>query len=107
MLRAIGTRPARMFMIIMLEAAVLAIISIAVGILAGLAVEWFFSVHGINYTGIEFAGVTITQLIYPVPGLRQFTFFPFMVFVFSLTAALYPAVFASRLSPSRAMQRSM
>lgn len=106
-LRAVGTRPVNMAIIIFLEAALLSLISILIGLGLGLAVMKIFSVYGINYKGIEFAGVTITELIYPVMVLRQFTLFPFLIFVFSLIAALYPAVFAAKLTPARAMQRSM
>jgi ABC-type lipoprotein release transport system permease subunit len=66
-----------------------------------------FSVYGINYKGIEFASVTITELIYPVLAQRQFTFFPLLIFIFSLIAAIYHAVFAARLLPAKAMQRSL
>jgi ABC-type lipoprotein release transport system permease subunit len=106
-LRAVGTRPVNMAIIIFLEAALLSLISILIGLGLGLAVMKIFSVYGINYKGIEFAGVTITELIYPVMALRQFTLFPLLIFVFSLIAALYPAVFAAKLTPARAMQRSM
>ena len=106
-LRAVGTRPVNMAIIIFLEAALLSLISILIGLGLGLAVMKIFSVYGINYKGIEFAGVTITKLIYPVMALRQFTLFPLLIFVFSLIAALYPAVFAAKLTPARAMQRSM
>jgi ABC-type lipoprotein release transport system permease subunit len=68
---------------------------------------YIFSVYGINYKGIEFAGVTITELIYPVVRPRQFTVFPVLIFIFSFIAAIYPAVFAAKLTPARAMQKSM
>ncbi len=106
-LRAIGTRPVSMSLIIFFEAASLSFFSILFGLGLGYIVMQIFSVYGINYTGIEFAGVTITELIYPVMTIRQFTFFPALVFVFSLVAAVYPAVFAARLTPAKAMQRSM
>lgn len=106
-LRAVGTRPVNMAIIIFLEAASLSLISIFLGLVLGLTVMQIFSVYGINYKGIEFAGVTITELIYPVMALRQFTLFPLLIFVFSLIAAIYPAVFAAKLTPARAMQRSM
>ena len=106
-LRAVGTRPVNMAIIIFLEAASLSLISIFLGLVLGLTVMQIFSVYGINYKGIEFAGVTITELIYPVMALRQFTLFPLLIFAFSLIAAIYPAVFAAKLTPARAMQRSM
>jgi ABC-type lipoprotein release transport system permease subunit len=106
-LRAIGTRPVSMALIILFEAASLSIVSILFGLGLGLIIMQVFSIYGINYTGIEFAGVTITELLYPVITLKQFTLFPALVFIFSIVAALYPAFFAARLTPARAMQRSM
>jgi ABC-type lipoprotein release transport system permease subunit len=73
----------------------------------GFIIMKIFSVYGINYKGIEFAGVTITELIYPVMALKQFTVFPLLIFIFSIIAAIYPAVFAARLTPARALQRSL
>jgi ABC-type lipoprotein release transport system permease subunit len=106
-LRAVGTRPGNMALIIIFEAAILSLISIMIGLTIGFLVMQILSVYGINYKGIEFAGVTITELIYPEFALRQFTVFPLLIFIFSLIAALYPAVFAAKITPARAMQRSM
>jgi ABC-type antimicrobial peptide transport system permease subunit len=106
-LRAVGTRPVNMSLMIFFEAASLSLISILFGLGLGFLVMYIFSVYGINYRGIEFAGVTIMELIYPVQTLRQFTLFPALIFMFSLIAAAYPAVFAAKLTPAKAMQRSM
>ncbi len=106
-LRAIGTRPGNMALIIFLEAASLSLISILIGLGLGFLIMQIFSVYGINYKGLEMAGVTITELIYPVMRPIQFTVFPVLIFIFSLIAAIYPAVFAAKLLPARAMQRSM
>jgi ABC-type lipoprotein release transport system permease subunit len=106
-LRAIGTRPIRMALIIMLEAASLSVVFIAMGAAMGFLITWYFSRHGIDYVGIEFAGVTMRELLYPVLRSRHFTLFPFLIFLFTLIAATYPAVYAARLTPARAMRRSI
>jgi ABC-type lipoprotein release transport system permease subunit len=106
-LRAIGTRPTRMAAIVFLEAASLSLISMAIGAALGFAVTKYYSVQGIDYRGIEFAGVTITDLLYPVLKLEQFTLYPLLIFLFSLIAAVYPAVFAARLTPAKAMRKSL
>jgi ABC-type lipoprotein release transport system permease subunit len=106
-LRAIGTRPARMASIILLEALSLAIISMIIGIAIGFVIMKYFSIYGIDYTGIEFAGVTITELIFPVFTLEQYTIYPLLTIIFSLMAALYPALYAARLTPAKAMRRSL
>lgn len=106
-LRAIGTRPFRMGGIILLEAASLSFVSIILGTIIGVAFIHYFSIHGINYKGIEFAGVTINEFIYPVFMTKQFTLYPAMIMLFSIIAAIYPAVFAAKLTPARAMRRSL
>ncbi|MCK5506410.1 MAG: ABC transporter permease, partial [Thermodesulfovibrionia bacterium] len=77
-LRAIGTRPVRMAAIIILEAASLALISMVIGTTIGFAFIKYFSINGINYKGIEFAGVTITELIFPFFTIEQFTLYPLL-----------------------------
>ncbi|HDH00255.1 MAG TPA: FtsX-like permease family protein, partial [Nitrospirae bacterium] len=106
-LRALGTRPVNMALIIFFESAALSLISIVMGLGLAFVFMQVFSVYGINYKGIEFAGVTITELMYPVMTVKQFTLYPFLIFIFSLVAAIYPAVFAAKMTPARAMRRSM
>jgi ABC-type lipoprotein release transport system permease subunit len=89
-LRAIGTRPVSMALIILFEAASLSIVSILFGLGLGFIIMQVFSIYGI-----------------PVMTLKQFTLFPALVFSFSIIAALYPAFYAARLTPARAMRRSM
>jgi len=106
-LRAIGTRPLRMALMILLEGGCLAIISIIIGSAVGFFFSWLFSVYGIDYRGIEFAGTTINELIYPVMNVRQYLLNPLYVLFFTLVAALYPAWYAARLTPAKAMKRSL
>ena len=105
-LRAVGTRPFRMALTILFEAGALAIISIIIGIAIGYAATYYVSVRGIDYVGIEFGGVTLRELIYPVMHFNQFTLFPLYVFTFTLIAGIYPALFAAKLAPAKAMRRS-
>ena len=106
-MRAVGTRPVQMALIIVFEAVSLAIISIVIGMVIGWLLNTLFGVIGIDYSGIEFAGVTMTEPIYTVMRPVQFTVFPVMIMAFSLVAAIYPAFYAARLTPSKAMRKSM
>ncbi len=105
-LRAVGTRAMAMARLIVIEAGTLAALSIVLGAIMGLIVTAIVMHTGINYTGIEFAGVTFRKLLYPVLTVKQFILYPAIVFVFTLLVALYPAAYAARLSPSKAMRRS-
>lgn len=103
-LRAVGTRPVRMALMILCEAGALSVLSILIGSAMGFGVNYWLSITGVDYVGIEFAGVTLRELIYPVLRMEQFVLFPVGVFLFTLVAGIYPAVFAARLAPARAMQ---
>jgi ABC-type lipoprotein release transport system permease subunit len=106
-LRAVGTKPLGLFRLIVFEAASLAVLSILIGLALGFALTYFTSRVGINYTGVEFAGVTFRELLYPVLRVGQFIEYPLWVFVFTVLAGIYPAVHAARMNPARAMRRSL
>lgn len=105
-LRAVGTRPRSIFRLILSEAAALAVVSIVLGLV--ISAIWVGVVRstGIDYTGIEYAGVTFRDKIYPVMRVIQFVLYPACVFVITSLVGLYPAVYAARLAPARAMRKS-
>jgi ABC-type lipoprotein release transport system permease subunit len=105
-LRAMGTRPARLAALVLLEAAGLSLVSVLIGVALGAAFTGWVAVTGIDYRGIEVGGVTFRELIYPVLSARQFIVFPLQVFIFALIAGVYPAVYAARLMPAAAMRES-
>ncbi|MBS1271752.1 MAG: Lipoprotein-releasing system transmembrane protein LolE [Candidatus Marinimicrobia bacterium] len=105
-LRAVGTKPREMGKLIVYEAACLSLISIAVGIVLGYIITWITTLTGIDYTGIQFAGVTFRKMLYPVMNLRMFIEYPIYVFLFTTVTGLYPAWYAARMRPADAMRRS-
>jgi ABC-type lipoprotein release transport system permease subunit len=105
-LRAVGTRPGGIVKLIICEAGSLAIVSNLMGCVLGFIVTLIMAKVGINYTGIEYVGVTFQKLIYPVLRIRQFIEYPLWVFVFTTLIGLYPAIHAARMSPAGAMRRS-
>ena len=105
-MRAIGTRPFKMAFLVIFEAAAIALISIAIGTVLGLAATGYFSVAGIDYTGLEFGGLTFRDKLYPVMTAYQFTIYPIWLFVFTMMVGIYPGVYAARLKPARAMKKS-
>jgi ABC-type lipoprotein release transport system permease subunit len=106
-LRAVGTRPFAIARLIVFEAASLAILSIVLGSILGLIVTFITASIGIDYTGIEYVGITFRKLIYPVLKMHQFVEYPLWVFLFTTLVGLYPAIYAARMRPSAAMRRSL
>ncbi len=105
-LRAVGTRPFSVAILIIFEAGALAVLSILFGELLGFGLTYAISVVGIDYTGIEFAGVTFRELLYPVLQVDQFIIYPFWIFVFTIVIGVYPAIYAARLSPADALRKT-
>jgi len=106
-LRAVGTRPVRMALMILAEAGLLAGVSIAIGIVLGLAVTLIFQWHGLDYSGIDYAGVTFQEPLTPIFRLYQYYVYPALLFAFTLVVGLYPAIYAARLNPTKAMRKSL
>ena len=106
-LRAVGTRPGAVARLVVSEAAALSVISIVLGVIIALLVTGIVSKIGIDYRGIEYAGVTFTEKIYPVLRPIQFVKYPAWVFIVTTLVGIYPAVYAARLRPARAMRRSL
>lgn len=105
-LRALGTRAFGISRLILFEAGALAVISIIVGAILGLASTLILAAIGINYGGAEFYGLTFNESIRPEVRLMQFVIYPFWVFIFTLAIGIYPAIHASRIEPARAMRKS-
>lgn len=106
-LRAVGTRVAGIRRLILFEAGALALISIVIGIILGYGLTLWVTATGIDYKGIEFAGTTIKDMIYPEMSLMHFVFFPLGVFLFTLLVAVYPAWVAGRMNITDGMRKSL
>ncbi|MBN2345155.1 MAG: ABC transporter permease [Candidatus Aminicenantes bacterium] len=106
-LRAVGTRPWGVFKLMLAESGSLGIISAAIGVLLSLILIAILSKTGIDYRGIEFAGTTFQDLLYPVVKAYQFIVYPAGLFVFTLLVGVYPAAVAARMSITDAIRRSL
>lgn len=106
-LRAVGTRPWGVFKLMMAESGSLGIISAAIGIVISLILTGLVAKTGIDYRGIEFAGTTFNDLLFPVMKIYQFIVYPAGLFIFTLLVGIYPAIVASRMSITDAIRRSL
>ncbi len=106
-LRAVGTRPGGIRRLVVLEAGALALLSIAMGIVLGFGITLIISKTGLDYKGIEFAGATIRELIYPTLQIKQFILYPACVLLFTLLVGCYPAWYAAKMSLVGAMKKTL
>jgi ABC-type lipoprotein release transport system permease subunit len=104
--RAIGTTPYQILRLVMLEALLIAVISCIVGDIMGYVSNRYFETNGVPMGEFELSGVAFT-FVYTRLTLEQYTMFPVYVTILTLVAAIYPAIFASRITPAKALQRSL
>lgn len=105
--KALGTEPRQIFQLIVCEAFLLAILGLIFGFIIGTPIIWYFSIHGIPFGDLQFQGLTIADKIKTVMTPAQFTIFPLWMIGLTLVASVYPAIFAAKIIPSRALQRAL
>jgi ABC-type lipoprotein release transport system permease subunit len=106
-IKALGTEPTKIFQLIVCEAFLLAMLGLIFGLIIGTPLIWYYSVHGIPFGDLQFQGLTVADKIKTVMTPSQFTIFPLWMIGLTLVASIYPAIFASRIIPSRALQKTL
>ena len=103
-LRALGTPPADVFRLVLTEVMVMSLVSISIGIVVSILVNYIFSLHGVampqpfSYGGMEFTHfyTEVSALSVYVPALT--------VALSALLVSVFPALRAARVSPARALR---
>ena len=108
---AIGTSARQMFAIVMAEAFVLGVVSVAVGLALGLSVHYYFASHGLDLTALygedlEMAGIVFEGRIYSDLAASSVTLWALVVLAIVVLSAIYPALRATRLDPVEAMRHA-
>ena len=104
MLRAIGVRPAQVMRLVMYEVAVMAVISLIIGSVIALGVNYWLSLEGITISqGITYGGVEF-RTFYSEINARSFIIPAITVFVAAIIVSLFPAIKAARTAPAKAMR---
>lgn len=104
LLRAMGTRPGQIFWLVLIEVSIMAVISVALGSVAGWALNYLISIYGIpmpfefSYGGMEFTHA------YSEVNTRSFLIPIVVVILSALTVSILPALRASRTAPAAAMR---
>ncbi len=104
-LLAIGTRPHQLFWLILLEGLYIALLSVMAGLLLGGLLSYWKSIAGIDYSGAEFSGVSMSEPVYLVIDILAFIKISGFILMITVLSCVYPALHAARLQPSLAMKK--
>jgi ABC-type lipoprotein release transport system permease subunit len=102
---ALGIKPRRLALLVLLETFLMALLGLLIGVALGAAVNGYFATYGFAYPGMDemTARFNMPSVIYPAVGLFPILLGPSVVFVFCLFAAVYPALKLYGLRPVEAM----
>jgi predicted RND superfamily exporter protein len=102
---AMGVTPGRLSKILFMESMALTALGVALGILAGSLVTWYFEVHGLLISGAEdmMRQYGMPERIHPDLSGLSVAIGAAIVLVITLLTALYPAIKVRRLTPIKAM----
>ncbi len=103
---ALGLTPGRLGRLIMLETAMMGLLGLALGAVAGALVTTWFTVNGLSIPGMDemAAQFNLPARVYPRVSLLTMFIGPAVVFLFTLLAAVYPALRLHRLRIVDAMR---
>ncbi|MBN1409736.1 MAG: ABC transporter permease [Spirochaetales bacterium] len=103
-MRSMGTRSFKMVSLILYEVGALALLGALLGSLFGFIVTFILSNVGMDYRGVEFAGATMTEILYPILHVKQFIIYPLSAFILTVLVGVYPALFSVRVPISRMLR---
>ncbi len=102
---AVGTRPERLTRLVLTESAGMTLVGVAVGVVLGCLLTWYFQLHGMEIAGSSelLRQYGIPSRLYPRLSLLSASVGPVAVFIITWISALYPAFKIRRLKPVEAM----
>ena len=103
---SLGLRPGQLGRLVMLETAMMGVIGLILGAIAGTILTTWFTVNGLSIPGMEemAANFNLPARVYPEVTPWTAVAGPLVVFLFTLLAAAYPALRLHRLHPVEAMR---
>lgn len=103
---ALGIKPRRLALLVLLETFLMAALGLLIGVMLGGLVSAYFAHAGFAYPGMDemAAKFNMSPVMYPAVGPISLLVGPSVVFVFCLFAAIYPALKLYGLRPVEAMR---
>ncbi len=104
-MKCIGTRPSRIFFMVVFEAINLGLVGLFSGVVVGVLVVGLFNIIGIDFSFyMESArNMGTGSVIYPIIRATDILKAASIVFITTILAALYPAAKAARIKPLEAL----
>jgi putative ABC transport system permease protein len=104
LLKAIGTRPAMIVQLVLMELLVIVLISVSLGGVLSLGVNWVISIHGIPMPlDVTYGGIAFDRM-YAEINARSLYIPAVTVILSALLVGFFPALKAARTEPARAMR---
>ncbi|MCJ8345644.1 FtsX-like permease family protein [bacterium] len=108
-LRAIGMNSDYIRIIVFLEAIILALLSISLGMIISLSLTYYTSTVGIDFSSVmkdmSVAGVMIDPIIYTALDIKGNITICCIMLAITILSSIYPAFLATKIQPAQAMQR--
>jgi len=103
---SLGLTPGRLGRLVLLETAIMGVLGLLLGALLGGLFTYWFSVNGFAYPGMDemAAKFNLPARFYPQVSTLSLLIGPVVVFIFTILAAVYPALRLHRLHPVEAMR---
>jgi ABC-type lipoprotein release transport system permease subunit len=103
---SLGLTPGRLGRLVLLETSIMGLMGLLLGALFGGFVTYWFSINGFAYPGMDelAAKFNLPARFYPQVSAPSLLIGPAVVFVFTVLAAVYPALRLHKLHPVEAMR---
>jgi ABC-type lipoprotein release transport system permease subunit len=103
---SLGLTPGRLGRLVLLETTIMGVLGLLLGALLGGLFTFWFTVNGFAYPGMDemAAQFNLPARFFPEVSVLSLLIGPVVVFIFTIFAALYPALRLHRLHPVTAMR---
>lgn len=104
LLKALGTRPKDIILLVLYETNIIAFFSIIIGSLIALAVNYYFSIHGIHLSqSFTYGGMNFSEIMTEI-NLRSFTIPAVTVLLTASIVGFFPALKAAKTEPVKSLR---